>query len=239
MPSHNFIDLTGRVFGRLTVIERAHSRGKIIYWRCRCQCGAEREIYGGSLRRGRTLSCGCLNAENRRRLDNKYRSHGQTRSKTYKSWAAMRGRCYRKKNKDYWRYGARGVTVCQRWRESFENFLADMGERPDGCTLDRYPDRNSNYEPGNCRWATLEEQVNNRRTSLRITVFGETRMLGEWCKDFGIGRSTVAERLARGWSVEEALTAPVLKKGREVLHKRAPRLAMRTRRCNFCPVVEN
>lgn len=144
----------GLRFGRLVVLRRAPPGGPTRKWVCRCDCGAERNINIASLKKGVTVSCGCLALERRTK-------HGRSRSPTYSSWRAMRARCQRPSSVGFASYGGRGISVCERW-EKFENFLADMGERPLGTSIDRI-DVNGNYEPGNCRWATREVQDENVR----------------------------------------------------------------------------
>jgi hypothetical protein len=146
----------GTKFGRLTAVER---RG--LKWLCRCDCGAEKEIQAGSLRYGYTKSCGCLlRAKGIRNV-----THGHSASgiitPTYTSWYAMRGRCLNPRNPKYARYGGRGIKICAEWM-TFEGFISSMGERPAGTTLDRFPNRDGDYEPSNCRWATASEQAFNR-----------------------------------------------------------------------------
>lgn len=162
------IDIAGNRYGRLIAIAPAgKDRRRAIMWRCRCDCGNEAVICGTSLRNGHTRSCGCLHDElsavRCAEVGRSTRTHGQSRrTPTYISWEGMHQRCAGSKGPESARYYAdRGVTVCERWR-SFENFLADMGERPDGKTLDR-TDPYGNYEPSNCRWATPKEQRANRR----------------------------------------------------------------------------
>lgn len=118
----------------------------------------------------------------------------------------MMQRCYRKKEKSYRDYGARGITVCKRWHD-FVNFLADMGEVPNGLELDR-KDNNGNYEPTNCRWATINQQARNKRYSNRLTYNGETKSIWDWADEFGLKGKTLDNRIRRGWTVGKALTTP-------------------------------
>lgn len=118
-------------------------------------------------------------------------------------------RCTNPKQQSYRYYGGKGVTVCDRWLAGFENFLADMGERPDGMTLDRYPNASGNYEPGNCRWATPRMQQSNTSANVLLEFNGETKHISEWARSLGTHRETLVGRLRRGWSVERALTTPV------------------------------
>lgn len=160
-----FKDITNQTFERLYVLAYAgkKSHGASI-WLCHCACGNFKRVRGDSLWTGKTKSCSCLQIDIVTR-------HGQARrtmgwSSTYRSWQAMKRRCLNPKVRGYKNYGGRGITICERWLESFENFLADMGPRPPGMSLDRI-DPNGNYEPGNCRWATAKEQSLNKRSSNR------------------------------------------------------------------------
>lgn len=120
----------------------------------------------------------------------------------------MLHRCTQPHNGRYASYGGRGITVCERWH-SFENFIADMGSRPDGTTLDRFPNNDGSYEPGNCRWATPKEQSSNRRSNRFLTFGGETLTLTEWARRLGVGHRTLGQRLDKwGWSVERTLSTP-------------------------------
>ena len=195
------IDLSGRRFGMLVVISRGenHPSG-VPRWLCRCDCGTELLVRGAMLRRGTSRSCGCTHWKHghRRALDT---------SPTYESWQAMWERCARPKHPAYARYGGRSIKVCERWRD-FAAFLADMGERPPEKTLDRHPNPNGDYEPGNCRWATLEEQAVNRDGVLRLSHSGETLPVLEWARRLRMDPCSLRGRLRAGWSVERAVTTP-------------------------------
>jgi len=161
-------DLTGMRFGKLLVLNLAEkSKNGTAKWLCRCDCGTEKVLFSTVLNRGQT-SCGC---EAREAASIAHMKHGLTATSTYLSWKSMIGRCTNPNNPDYPAYGGRGIKVCERWLD-FVNFHADMGWRPDGKTLDRYPDNDGNYEPGNCKWSTPKEQANNRRKPVRATHRG-------------------------------------------------------------------
>lgn len=195
-----FVDITGKRFGRLVVIHRAANLGKLAAWHCQCDCGEQRIVRGGSLRDGKTVSCGCARRDSGRAK----KIHGMSHSPTYNVWSSMIQRCYYEKAESYHLYGARGITVCKRWRK-FKNFLADMGKQPSGKSIERI-DNNGNYGPSNCRWATRVEQANNRRTNRLLTAFGKTQTVAMWAREVGISMWSLHARITKlGWSVEDAL----------------------------------
>lgn len=202
-------DLSGKKFGRLTVLSYSDKRKGFRFWLCGCDCGTMLTAREDCLRTGNTKSCGCFQRELAAALK---RSHGHTRigwkSRTYRCWANMRNRCTNSKCKTFSCYGGRGITVCERWLNSFECFLDDMGEQPTGMTIERI-DNNGNYEPGNCRWATRYEQANNQRTNVILEFQGKRQTLSEWAKELGRKKSAIAARLRRGWSACDALTKPM------------------------------
>lgn len=140
-----------------------------------------------------------------------YQRHGHAKvgkiSPTWQTWHSLRQRCSNKNRKDYKYYGGRGITVCDKW-ENFLGFLEDMGTKPDGMSIDRI-DPNKGYSKENCRWASIDKQLQNRRSTVWCTFNGETLCLRDWCKKLGLQRSTVYDRLKRGWDIEKALFTPL------------------------------
>ncbi len=204
----NYIDLSGQKFGRLTVIERLFERRNHDYrsalWLCRCDCGNEVRTYAGYLKSGNTKSCGCLHKE-------AVTKHGFRHLPEYNIWRGMLDRCYNKETAAYPRYGGRGITVSDEWKESFEAFYRDMGTRPsEDYSIDR-KDNDKGYSKENCRWATSEEQMRNRSNNVYYEKDGEKKLLKQWCNELGLNISTVYDRIRRGWTFEEAIV-PKIKK---------------------------
>ena len=203
-------DLTGRQFGRLTVLywteTRALSRNAV--WRCQCECGIKPVVAARSLVSGAATSCGCFRKErsaaaNRKRLT----THGMAYTRTFRIWGLMLNRCRNERATQFKHYGGRGIKVCDAWRE-FAEFFKDMGEAPDGLTLDRI-DSNGNYEPSNCRWASKVQQMNNMRRTRIVTVDGRTMTMSEASREFGVGVGTIWSRLKLGWPDEKAVKKKV------------------------------
>jgi hypothetical protein len=169
-----------------------------------CECGKNELVRWYNVRYGIAQSCGCL-----RKLNSGTRTHGysQSNNKTYVAWESMHKRCKSKREKWVKSYVRRGIVVCDRWG-SFEKFLEDMGEAPEGTSLDRI-NNDGNYEPSNCRWADTKTQSRNRTDNVWLTCDGVTRILTDWSEATGIHPSTIQSRLKSGWSVERSLTTPV------------------------------
>jgi hypothetical protein len=178
--------------------------------RCLCYCGREFVAKKSALIRGEQRSCGCYRAA---ALARGNRKHGYRDSPTYRSWKNMKSRCYYEGDKCFAEYGGRGITVCQEWRDNFEAFLRDMGERAAGMTLDR-ADNDGPYCKENCRWATTKQQNRNRSDTRWIEIGGKRKSLGEWTEIYGVEKNVVQLRINRlGWTPIEALTTPSMGRG--------------------------
>jgi hypothetical protein len=203
MRSSNRIDLTGQTFGFLTVIRHHHTVKKKAWWLCACSCGKEVVARGMDLRSGHRLACA---------KDGHYwrptRGTGYQGIPEYKTWTGMIERCRGKTGKKCRDYGGRGIKVCERWRKSFPDFLADMGPKPEANFTIERKDVNGNYEPDNCIWIPMKDQARNRRNSHFITIDGEKVLLIEYCERYGLDRSVVYARLKMGWRLEEAICIP-------------------------------
>lgn len=196
------LDLAGMRFGELTVCYDSGERSSgSVVWTCKCDCGNVTNVLAGNLVRGNTASCGHLRGKNI--------IHGRTNTPEHVTWSSMLKRCTNPNDRGYSNYGGRGISVCDRWKTSFENFYADMGPRPSNVhSIDRR-DNNGNYEPDNCHWATKDEQVNNKRTNYIVYYKDKRYTVSQLAKEFGIAYETLRGRLHAGWSVERAVETPV------------------------------
>lgn len=216
IPLHVFFDGKTR-FGRLTLIcedmqaRRANQR----YAKCQCDCGTAKSINIYSLRNGISKSCGCMRNEMNIARSLTHGEAGANKTPEYRSWADAKSRCYNPNVRNFDQYGGRGIRMCERWRNSFEAFLEDMGRRPSpNHTLDRYPDNNGDYEPGNCRWATYSQQGRNKRTNSKMLIHGEETILSDAAEKHGINRATLARRIKKGVLPEDAVSQPIRKSAR-------------------------
>lgn len=166
----------------------------------RCACGTEKIMVLSNVTSGKSISCGC---EGIRITRERSTTHGMSHTPTHRTYRHMLERCYNPKDKRYADYAGRGIVVCDRWRESFENFLSDMGKKPDGLTLDRI-NNNGNYEPRNCRWATPSQQTSNTRRSIRIVVDGVPSIVVDLAARFGVGYESLRSLLRdREWPISD------------------------------------
>lgn len=202
------IDITGNKYGMLTVIRRAENAPKgITRWECQCDCGNIVIVRGRNLKNGAVKSCGCLKS-----VANKKRSrHNMTGTRLYQAWANIKQRCYHENNPWYKFYGARGIKMCDIWRESFEAFAewALSNGYQDDLTIERI-NNDRGYEPNNCKWIGLGAQANNKRSNVKITYKNETHTLSEWCKIYGVEYYLVYNRIHKNrWDFERAIFEPV------------------------------
>lgn len=209
----NCKDMTGMRFGRLTVLypNGKDSKGYII-WHCRCDCGNECDVVGRYLRAGGTTSCGCYHREQHRKAVS---THRESKTRLYRVYRTMLGRCQNPNAHEYENYGGRGITVCEEWQsyERFRDWAIANGYDPNAkhgkCTLDRI-DTNKGYSPDNCRWVPMKTQERNRRNNVNLTFNGETHCIAEWAEIIGISPQALRQRLCHGWSVKDALSRPLV-----------------------------
>lgn len=206
------IDLTGQKYNRLTVISFNCVKNDNRFWNCLCDCGKECVVDAGKFKSGHTKSCGCYAVEN----PSNY-MHGLCRTKECTAWYKIQNRCYNKKDKAYHHYGGRGIKVCKGWLDSFQSFLNEMGGSPTTKHSIERINNDANYSCGkceecvqnnwtsNCRWATPQEQVENRRVTVRMWFKGEMRALTSVCRELGIDIGMVNSRRQRGWCIERAV----------------------------------
>jgi hypothetical protein len=206
----NFKDLSGKRFGSLLVIEYSGYRStpsgtKKYYFLCQCDCGVKKYVPSVNLLNGKSTSCGCYNRSAECRS-----KHGRSKDDIYRIWSHIKQRCFVETCDCYYRYGGRGITMCDEWKNDFAKFASDMGERPSPQhTVDR-KDNNGNYCKENCRWATRTEQQSNMRSNVMVSLGGDKVTVSEAARRIGILKSTIATRMRRGWSEEKALSTPVV-----------------------------
>ena len=200
----DYTHVFGSVFGELTVVGQTGEKDILI---CRCSCGTEKTARLGHMRAGTVKSCGCLLL---RRPKEVHGTHLLGRDPLYKIWNSMVYRCTEPSHHAFHRYGGRGITVCDRWLgdDGPINFIADMGPRPPGYSIDRI-DNNKGYCRENCRWADQVTQSRNTSANRVIEFRGERKTLTEWASTYGLLHETLGQRLKRGWTIEKALTAPL------------------------------
>lgn len=201
-------DIAGQKFNKLTAIKftgESTTSGRI--WECVCDCGNIALVPIGKLTSSHTKSCGCQKIESTIKRSTK---HGFAQrgilNKTWMIWTDMRKRCFNKNNNRFNHYGGRGITICERWND-FNNFIEDMGECPDGYSIERV-DVNGNYAPENCKWIPMIEQSRNTTRVIYITINGETKILADWARHFSIDYRKVQYRIKKGWDVLSAFTTP-------------------------------
>jgi hypothetical protein len=198
------VDISGEVFGRLTAIKKIGSQNGHALWECICSCGNLHKAILGNLRYGFVSSCGCFNKET-------HTTHGLARTPEYRVWQDMKDRCSNKKNNYYKDYGGRGIRVCLRWQESFEEFYKSVGPKPFlKAELDRI-NNNKGYYPNNVRWTTSKENSRNTRRNRLITYKGETKCVSEWAEITGISKGAIKHRLNVGWDISEVLEKPSIR----------------------------
>lgn len=197
--------IIGKVYGHVTVLSAGEIHGKNRKYLCKCSCGHEFYAFRNNLIKGNTTRCKPCGLKT---TSSKITRHGMSEHPMYNVYRSMINRCYDKKNSQYINYGQKGITVCDRWLASFDNFLEDMGVRPDCYSIDRI-DNNGNYEKENCRWATNKQQCRNTSRNKLIVFNGETKCVVEWAEMFGLKASVIYKRLARGWDVSKSLEAPL------------------------------
>ncbi len=198
-----FPEMKGAKFGRLVAEECLGRIKRKTIWRCRCDCGELVQVEQFNLRKGNVRSCGCYRRE---RAVETNTTHGWASHRICIVWHGMIARCTNPKSDSFEHYGGRGISVCERWKESLQAFIDDMGLPPSKRhSIDRV-DNSGNYEPGNCRWSLPYEQARNTRRTRNITFRGKTQCMKDWADELGINYDCLIGRLRRGWTPEEALS---------------------------------
>lgn len=214
----NIIDLTGRKFSHLTVLERVESgRPGLVIWKCQCDCGNITYVRSSNLKSGQVRSCGA--SEHLREWA--YRTHSMSNTPLYRKWIGIRRRCYDPKCRSYGRYGGRGIKMCDEWRDSFEAFAkwVEATRTSDDLTIERI-DYNGDYCPENCTWADRKAQANNRSYCRMFTYNGKTQNLTQWCEELNLEYKRVHNRIFQlNWSFEKAISAPVNENKKNLVYR--------------------
>lgn len=198
------LDISGRKFNSITVINIKEVKSKRVYWYCMCACGTMFFALGSSIKSGHTKSCGCHNKKVR---SDAWKTHGcsmqvnssKEHKSTYTSWQGIKSRCNNPKSTGFYLYGAKGIKMCERWINSFDAFLEDMGVKPTmQHSIDRFPDKNGNYEPSNCRWATPLQQMHNVNYNSWYEFNNERKILTEWARVLKTQNSSIIFHLNKG-----------------------------------------
>lgn len=203
------VDITGKRFGLWTVLGFSGVKNGQYLWRCRCDCGGEKDVIKQNLMRGLSSSCGCAKPEKSRINAT---THGMSKTQEYRIWSGMHTRCYNPKEKCFRYYGARGIAVSDDWK-SFEAFYRDMGPRPaPGFSIERN-DTNGNYCKDNCKWIPLRRQAWNTRSNRLHTIGSDTKCIAEWCHDLGLPYRPIIDRMERGHTFDEAVSMETQRSG--------------------------
>ena len=211
MVARTFLEI-GTRFSRLIVLSESNIKQHgLISYQCLCDCGNISVIAKKYLLSGNTRSCGCLRKEIETTVNIK---HGLSYSRTYNIWKSIKHRCFNENCEFYRIYGARGITICDKWKDSFESFYADMGECPPEFSIERI-NNDGNYEPSNCKWASAFEQSRNKSTNVYIEYNGERKIIADWSLSTGLGRDVITSRIKRNWTIEDALTIKAERKNRK------------------------
>lgn len=198
------LDLIGKRFHKLLVVEKANNQKHKTMWKCKCDCGSITLVTTSNLNANRVKSCGCLRID---QLIKRSTTHNQRHTSLYEVWKSIKQRCLNPQSKAYKNYGGRGICICDEWKNNFENFYkwSISNGYTKGLTIDRI-DNNSNYSPQNCRWVTRLQQANNKRNTIYLTINNKTDSLSNWLRVYNVNRSTYMTRIKYGKTPEQALT---------------------------------
>lgn len=198
------LDLIGKRFHKLLVVEKANNQKHKTMWKCKCDCGSITLVTTSNLNANRVKSCGCLRID---QLIKRSTTHNQRHTSLYEVWKSIKQRCLNPQSKAYKNYGGRGICICDEWKNNFENFYkwSISNGYTKGLTIDRI-DNNSNYSPQNCRWVTRLQQANNKRNTIYLTINNKTDSLSNWLRFYNVNRSTYMTRIKYGKTPEQALT---------------------------------